>query len=47
MGITYPRSEYNQSSFNEGNTTMEDYSDDEDDEDDNDPLNTAFHEDDN
>ena len=39
-----------ESSFNEGNTTMEDYSDDEDDEDNednDDPLNTAFHEHDN
>ena len=42
-----PDQSMDQSSFNEGNTTREDYSDDEDDEDDNDPLNTAFHEDDN
>lgn len=33
------------SSFDEGNTTREDYSDDEEEEDD--PLNIAFHEDDN
>lgn len=42
-----PDQSMDQSSFNEGNTTREDYSDDEDDEDDNDPLNTAFHQDDN
>jgi hypothetical protein len=36
-----------ESSFNEGNTTREDYSDDEEDDDDEDPLNTAFHEDEN